>query len=48
MTLQARTVAKDEVVYKSGMPRNVIGVFYGPDNNFYVTMPTGIASFALK
>lgn len=41
-------VAKDEVVYKSGMPWNVIGVFYGPDNNFYVTMPTGIASFELK
>lgn len=41
-------VEKDEVVYKSGLPWNVIGVFYGPDNNFYVTMPTGIASFAFK
>jgi glucose/arabinose dehydrogenase len=38
-------VEKEEIVYKSGTPWSLIGVFYGPDNQFYVTTPTGIASF---
>jgi glucose/arabinose dehydrogenase len=41
-------VEKDEIVYKSGKPWNVIGVFYGTDNQFYVTTPTGITFFTPK
>ena len=51
LTLEGKSfekVKKDEVVYKSGTPWSVIGVFYGPDNKFYVTTPTGIVSFVPK
>jgi glucose/arabinose dehydrogenase len=37
-------VVKDEIVYK-GTPRGVVGVFYGPDQEFYVTTPTSIIRF---
>src|SRR5579885_576410 len=41
-------VEKDKIVYKSGTPWSLIGVFYGPDNHFYVTTPTEITSFTPK
>jgi len=41
-------VKKDEIVYKTGTPWSVIGVFYGPDNRFYATTSTGIVSFTPK
>jgi aldose sugar dehydrogenase len=37
-------VAKDEIVYK-GTPYGVVGVFYGPDQRFYVTTPHTITRF---
>ncbi len=37
-------VVKDEIVYK-GTPRGVVGVFYGPDREFYVTTPSSIIRF---
>ena len=41
-------VEKDQIIYKDGNPWSVIGVFYVPDKQFYVTTPTGIASFTPK
>lgn len=40
-------VEKDEVVYK-GMPFSIIGVFYGPDEAFYVTAANQVARFEPK
>lgn len=37
-------VVKDEIVYQ-GKPYGVIGVFYGTDNQFYVTLPNNIVRF---
>jgi glucose/arabinose dehydrogenase len=38
------TVAKDEIVYR-GRPFSVIGVFYGPDEHFYLTLKSHITRF---
>lgn len=40
-------VEKDEIVY-SGRPFGVIGVFYGPDKQFYLTTPSKILPFKPK
>ncbi len=39
-------VEKDEIVYKD-KPFGIIGVFYGPDNYFYITTPASISRFRL-
>lgn len=41
-------VEKDEIVYENGTPWSIIGTFYGSDNQFYTTTPTGIVSFTPK
>lgn len=40
-------VEKDEIVYRS-KPWTVVGVFYGPDEKFYVTEPNSIIQFSPK
>lgn len=47
LTLSAtgEKVVKDEIVYKT-KPYGVIGVFYGSDKKFYVTLPSSISQFA--
>jgi glucose/arabinose dehydrogenase len=40
-------VKKDEIVYK-GEPATVVGVFYGPDSQFYLTTANQIIRFQPK